>query len=59
VGLLTLLAGVAPRPVDAQDASPARLVAALVGDTPLVHDLEILTDEIGGRAGLRELQRRR
>jgi hypothetical protein len=27
-----------------------RLVAALLGDTPLVADLEALTDEIGGRA---------
>jgi len=50
VGLLALLAGLAPPPADAQDASAARLVAALLGDTPLVHDLETLTDEIGGRA---------
>ena len=50
VALLVLTAGLAPRPADAQDASAARLVAALLGDTPLVHDLETLTDEIGGRA---------
>jgi hypothetical protein len=50
VALLALTAGLAPRPADAQDVSAARLVAALLGDTPLVHDLETLTDEIGGRA---------
>lgn len=33
----------APAPVD-------RLVAAMLGDTPMVEDLRVLTDEIGGRA---------
>lgn len=42
-----LLAGAAPaRP--AEDA--ARLVAAMLGETPLIEDLRQLTDEIGGRA---------
>jgi hypothetical protein len=50
VGLLALLAGVAPPPLKAQDAEVGRLVAALLGDTPLVQDLETLTDQIGGRA---------
>jgi hypothetical protein len=31
-------------------AAVERLVAALLGDTPLVSDLEMLTDQIGGRA---------
>jgi hypothetical protein len=34
----------------AQDADVARLVGAMLGDTPLEEDLCSLTDEIGGRA---------
>jgi hypothetical protein len=34
----------------AQDADVSRLVAAMLGDTPMVNDLQQLTDEIGGRA---------
>ena len=42
-----MLAGAAPaRPAD--DA--ARLIAAMLGETPLIEDLRQLTDEIGGRA---------
>src|SRR6476469_3469276 len=62
--LLAMLFSAAVRPGDAQvqprrraeapTPAPApgvdRLVAALLGDTPLVRDLETLTDEIGGRA---------
>jgi carboxypeptidase Q len=60
--LLAMLCSSAVRPADAQvqprrraeAPAPApgvdRLVAALLGDTPLVRDLETLTDEIGGRA---------
>jgi carboxypeptidase Q len=40
------LAGGAP---GAGDEDVARLVAALLGDTPLVSDLRSLTDEVGGR----------
>ncbi len=35
-----------------------RLVAALLGDTPLVEDLRQLTDEIGGRPDGSEANRR-
>jgi hypothetical protein len=35
-------------PLQAQDAVP-RLVGALLGDTPMVTDLRVLTDQIGGR----------
>ncbi len=34
----------------AQDADVVRLVAAMLGDTPMVSDLQQLADEIGGRA---------
>jgi len=34
----------------AQEADVARLVAAMLGDTPMVSDLQQLTDEVGGRA---------
>lgn len=46
------LATVHPRPSAGQAAGAdvARLVAALLGDTPMLHDLEFLTDHIGGRA---------
>lgn len=33
----------------AQDTDVDRLVAALIGDTPMIEDLRQLTDEIGGR----------
>ena len=46
------LAGAAPAPADDDpaDDGAARLVAAMLGDTPLIEDLRQLTDEIGGRA---------
>src|SRR5919109_4728279 len=44
----TLLA-VAPAVLPAQSDDASRLVAALLGDTPMVSDLETLTDRIGGR----------
>lgn len=47
LGLVLALAPVAAPA--APDASAERLVAALLGDTPLVDDLRALTDEIGGR----------
>jgi carboxypeptidase Q len=34
----------------AQSDAASRLVGALLGDTPMVQDLQTLTDEIGGRA---------
>lgn len=34
----------------AQESDVSRLVAAMLGDTPLVSDLQQLSDEIGGRA---------
>ncbi|HEX2219033.1 MAG TPA: M28 family peptidase [Gemmatimonadales bacterium] len=46
--LLLLLAGL-PAPLAAQSGEAARLVAAMLGDTPLVRDLQTLTDSIGGR----------
>ncbi len=45
---LLMLGALAPRPALAGDAE--RLVAALMGPTPLIEDLRSLTDEIGGRA---------
>jgi hypothetical protein len=38
-----------PFSLQAQDKDVPRLVAALLGDTPLIEDLRELTDEIGGR----------
>jgi hypothetical protein len=38
-----------PVPLPAQSDDAARLVAALLGDTPMVSDLRTLTDRIGGR----------
>ena len=38
------------RPAGAPDGNAARLVAAMLGETPLIDDLRQLTDEIGGRA---------
>jgi hypothetical protein len=34
----------------AQDADAERLVSAMLGDTPMISDLQTLADEIGGRA---------
>src|SRR5258708_582973 len=45
-GLLIVAAG---GPMIADDAGRDRLVAALLGPTPLVGDLETLSDRIGGR----------
>jgi carboxypeptidase Q len=45
LALLTILPGTLP----AQSDDAARLVGALLGDTPMVSDLETLTDRIGGR----------
>ncbi|MGH7527566.1 MAG: peptidase M28, partial [Gemmatimonadales bacterium] len=48
--LAGLLATITGFPANAQSDAAARLVAALLGDTPLVSDLQTLTDQIGGRA---------
>ena len=45
----TLLVLCAPQQALASDSGVDRLVAALLGDTPLIADLRSLTDEIGGR----------
>ncbi len=59
---LLVLAVVAPiAPLDsaaADDADAPRLVAALLADTPMVHDLEALTDRVGGRPTGSEANRR-
>ncbi|CAN5894545.1 M28 family metallopeptidase [soil metagenome] len=47
--LLTLVLLLAPSPAAAQSDDASRLVAALLGDTPMTRDLQTLTDEIGGR----------
>lgn len=39
-----------PRSAAAPDSETSRLVATFLGDTPLLSDLQSLTDEIGGRA---------
>jgi hypothetical protein len=44
------LCAAACAPSYAQDADGARLVSAMLGDTPMMSDLRQLTDEIGGRA---------
>ncbi len=52
-GSLLLAAAVAVGPLGAQtppaDSSAERLVGAMLGNTPLVSDLETLTDRFGGR----------
>ena len=52
-GSLLLAAAVAVGPLGAQtppaDSSGERLVGAMLGNTPLVRDLETLTDRFGGR----------
>jgi carboxypeptidase Q len=45
VALILALAAVSP----AQEGDSGRLAAAMLGDTPMVSDLQSLTDEIGGR----------
>jgi hypothetical protein len=52
---LLLAAGV---PTAHADDAASRLTAALLGDTPLVSDLRVLTDEIGGRPTGSEANRR-
>ncbi|HUF36359.1 MAG TPA: hypothetical protein VMN37_10440, partial [Gemmatimonadales bacterium] len=46
---LVLLALCPAGPLAAQDGAAGRLVAAMLGDTPVVQDLQHLTDRIGGR----------
>lgn len=48
LALLVLLALVPPA-LSAQSDDASRLVAALLGDTPMISDLQTLTDRIGGR----------
>jgi carboxypeptidase Q len=48
LALLVLLALVPPA-LAAQSDDASRLVAALLGDTPMISDLQTLTDRIGGR----------
>jgi hypothetical protein len=49
-GLLVGTAGVTVAPLHGQDhEGAARLVTAMLGDTPLIDDARALTDEIGGR----------
>ncbi len=43
------LAAGSTAPLSAQSDDASRLVGALLGDTPMVRDLQTLTDEIGGR----------
>jgi hypothetical protein len=45
---LVLLAGTASA-TTADEQQVTLLVAALLGDTPMIEDLRVLTDEIGGR----------
>lgn len=49
VALAAALAGAAAATSAAADDPAARLVAALLGSTPMIEDLRALTDEIGGR----------
>ena len=44
-----VLAGGSTVPLSAQAEDASRLVGALLGDTPMVRDLQTLTDQIGGR----------
>jgi hypothetical protein len=58
---LLLLVGVAApsgTPQAAEQADVDRLVAAMLGDTPLLDDLRELTDEIGGRPSGTEANRK-
>ena len=47
--VLPLLCLLTPPPLAAQQDDASRLVGAMLGDTPMVQDLEQLTDRIGGR----------
>ena len=47
--LLILVLWLSPGLASAQSDDASRLVGALLGDTPMIRDLETLTDEIGGR----------
>lgn len=47
---LLLAAATGTAAAQAPDDPRARLVAALLGDTPMAADLQALTDGIGGRA---------
>jgi hypothetical protein len=60
ITLLLLLGAAAPRGAlqAAEQADVDRLVAALLGNTPLLDDLRELTDEIGGRPTGSEANRR-
>jgi hypothetical protein len=53
VALIALIAltgpTASPAAAQATEADIGRLVAALLGDTPMIKDLQALTDEIGGR----------
>ena len=57
---LVCLAAIGSSPARAQssDADVARLVAALLGNTPMITDLQQLTDGFGGRATGSEANRR-
>lgn len=46
---LAVLAVGSASPAATEDEDVSRLVAALLGDTPMIEDLRMLTDEIGGR----------
>jgi hypothetical protein len=49
VTLAAALAAGSPAWLPAQSDDASRLVGALLGDTPMIADLETLTDQIGGR----------
>ncbi len=46
---VAVLAVAAALPAAAEDAAVSCLVAALLGDTPMIEDLRVFADEIGGR----------
>ena len=47
--IVTTVAIAAPAGLQAQSDAAGRLVAAMLGDTPMIGDLQTLTDQIGGR----------
>jgi carboxypeptidase Q len=47
--IVTTIATASPARLPAQTDAAGRLVAAMLGDTPIVGDLRTLTDQIGGR----------
>ncbi len=47
--LRLILLSLLPASISAQSDDASRLVGALLGDTPMVRDLQTLTDQIGGR----------